>query len=438
MRGNMGCRRLQFEDDFYFIDSTKSDNKGFSFLADLNSKTSENNTSCDDPQKGFSFLNQDAENPLEKTPVNAPEYMEPKNRYKPVLNRGVSGFRYFDWELGRFITRDPSGYPDGPNNYLYCHNNPINHIDPLGLDDNDEEKRAEFNASDATNIVSASGKLWTRILDKAADFAEGKGWANTTGALKFGAEVANIAASTNAQDMANSTLDSYDARRANGSGVYESSVMTVSERMPLLNMGVKTDEMRTGMSLGAHDSGRELSTQDYWTRGLSIGGESLLWGAGAMSHAKMDVNLTGPNKGMNPYNGKPPIQVDNVKGRMEHFSDKAGMNGMKQSGNTLKSGPWEDGVSAFKAGDKVTAQQAANAGAGKTTHSVTFDRGGGWVPESAAQQSAASAGGATPYRYSGGSIKMQNPVYKQVQSTAASTAPSIPAKVLIPLATPKR
>jgi hypothetical protein len=24
-------------------------------------------------------------------------------------------------------------YPDGPNNYLYCNNNPINHIDPLGL-----------------------------------------------------------------------------------------------------------------------------------------------------------------------------------------------------------------------------------------------------------------------------------------------------------------
>jgi RHS repeat-associated protein len=43
------------------------------------------------------------------------------------------GFRYFDWELGRFITRDPSGYPDGANNYLYCHNNPINFVDPLGL-----------------------------------------------------------------------------------------------------------------------------------------------------------------------------------------------------------------------------------------------------------------------------------------------------------------
>ena len=43
------------------------------------------------------------------------------------------GKRYFDWELGRFLTRDPSGYPDGPNNYIYCFNNPINWIDPLGL-----------------------------------------------------------------------------------------------------------------------------------------------------------------------------------------------------------------------------------------------------------------------------------------------------------------
>jgi hypothetical protein len=36
--------------------------------------------------------------------------------------------------LGKFTTRDPSGYPDGPNNYLYVNNNPINSIDPLGLE----------------------------------------------------------------------------------------------------------------------------------------------------------------------------------------------------------------------------------------------------------------------------------------------------------------
>ena len=43
------------------------------------------------------------------------------------------GWRYYDAVLGKFTTRDPSGYPDGPNNYLYVNNNPINAIDPLGL-----------------------------------------------------------------------------------------------------------------------------------------------------------------------------------------------------------------------------------------------------------------------------------------------------------------
>jgi len=50
------------------------------------------------------------------------------------------GMRYYDPVLGRFLTRDPAGCPDGPNNYLYCNNNPINHIDPLGLSAEQAEK----------------------------------------------------------------------------------------------------------------------------------------------------------------------------------------------------------------------------------------------------------------------------------------------------------
>ena len=43
------------------------------------------------------------------------------------------GFRYFDPEVGRYISRDPLGYKDGLDVYLYVHNNPINFVDPLGL-----------------------------------------------------------------------------------------------------------------------------------------------------------------------------------------------------------------------------------------------------------------------------------------------------------------
>jgi len=43
------------------------------------------------------------------------------------------GFRYYNPVTGRYISRDPAGYPEGLNNYLYVLNNPINRIDPLGL-----------------------------------------------------------------------------------------------------------------------------------------------------------------------------------------------------------------------------------------------------------------------------------------------------------------
>jgi RHS repeat-associated protein len=47
----------------------------------------------------------------------------------------LMGHRYYDPGTGRFLTRDPIGYDGGINVYAYCENNPINHIDPMGLDD---------------------------------------------------------------------------------------------------------------------------------------------------------------------------------------------------------------------------------------------------------------------------------------------------------------
>lgn len=42
--------------------------------------------------------------------------------------------RYYDAKIGKFISRDPLLYVDGPNDYLYVRNNPINFVDPLGLE----------------------------------------------------------------------------------------------------------------------------------------------------------------------------------------------------------------------------------------------------------------------------------------------------------------
>jgi RHS repeat-associated protein len=42
--------------------------------------------------------------------------------------------RYYAYDIGRFLQTDPIGYADGINWYLYCGNNPIMLVDPMGLD----------------------------------------------------------------------------------------------------------------------------------------------------------------------------------------------------------------------------------------------------------------------------------------------------------------
>src|SRR5262249_37016282 len=43
------------------------------------------------------------------------------------------GQRYYDPEIGRWISPDPAGNVDGPNLYAFAHNNPMTYVDYFGL-----------------------------------------------------------------------------------------------------------------------------------------------------------------------------------------------------------------------------------------------------------------------------------------------------------------
>lgn len=54
-------------------------------------------------------------------------------RYEEEIGLVFFGRRYYDPEIGRWLTRDPLGYVDGLNDYLFVRNNPESLIDAEGL-----------------------------------------------------------------------------------------------------------------------------------------------------------------------------------------------------------------------------------------------------------------------------------------------------------------
>ena len=70
---------------------------------------------------------------IDQTTQRENDILFSSKRYDASTDLSYFGARYYDASLGRFISRDPLGYIDGPNGYIYVSNNPINLIDPDGL-----------------------------------------------------------------------------------------------------------------------------------------------------------------------------------------------------------------------------------------------------------------------------------------------------------------
>ncbi len=125
--------------------------------------------------------------------VNNP-YRFTGREFDPEIGIYYYRARYYDPGVGRFITKDPIGFEGGVNPYLYTGNNPVNRIDPLGLDWIDD--LANFSAG-MGDTITWGGTRWIRqqlgsddAVDKCSSFYKGGEWAGYGWDAAFGGALA--------------------------------------------------------------------------------------------------------------------------------------------------------------------------------------------------------------------------------------------------------
>jgi len=169
-----------------------------------------------------------------QTGETANEYKFTARRFEEDIGLQYNRARFYDLEIGRFTTPDPlTGGPDDPtisyqstiyvlvdriikeffdsldptkhrNRYVYCSNNPINLIDPLGLQE--EEKKTEEKPQDSVEAekseksqdqqkVEEAKKTWTDIVNQNSKLSsdEKKAWIDKINSFESAKDLHNFA-----------------------------------------------------------------------------------------------------------------------------------------------------------------------------------------------------------------------------------------------------
>jgi RHS repeat-associated protein len=104
------------------------------------------------------------------------------------------GFRYRDLETGSFITRDPTGFVDGPNLYTYVVQNPWTDFDPEGLDEQ-QANEVKKNQAVADSVASKISTVLHLALDPFGPASYPKMFADTfDSAMALGHHASSLAA----------------------------------------------------------------------------------------------------------------------------------------------------------------------------------------------------------------------------------------------------
>ena len=81
--------------------------------------------------------------------------------------------RWYDSEIGRFISEDPVADPNNPNLYVYGRNNPLRFFDPSGLFSNEIEAiidpKAEIISIGTLGVVEVDDSLESIAEEKYGD-----------------------------------------------------------------------------------------------------------------------------------------------------------------------------------------------------------------------------------------------------------------------------
>jgi len=97
--------------------------------------------------------------------------------------------RYYDGSVGRFLQEDPIGMAGGPNAYIYSSNDPINQLDPFGLDSIDVLASAAAGFGDVVSLGLTDyirGKMGLNdVVDKCSTSYSVGWWAGMLHQLAF-------------------------------------------------------------------------------------------------------------------------------------------------------------------------------------------------------------------------------------------------------------
>ncbi len=100
--------------------------------------------------------------------------------YDAETNLHYNYHRYYDPQLGRYISQDPIGLAGGVNGYIYVYNNPLGLIDPLGLCAYGDGSCIDYCSTDPDSLLAA-------ILEQF-------GWLFARSAVEVGSNVATAGA----------------------------------------------------------------------------------------------------------------------------------------------------------------------------------------------------------------------------------------------------